>query len=460
MGGTHRWKKGWLSMKIIIIGAGEVGLHLAKRLLLEKHDLVMVDTDGERCSFVQEALDVSVVQGSGSSQSVLREAELASADMLIAASGVDEVNVIACMVANKLGVKRKIARVRNRDYYSESALLSARDLGVDLFIHPEDEVIEEIFWLLMRGAASEIFDFENGKVLIVGLKLDAACPYIDRPLKEIGHEEERKHFRVVAILRGDKTIIPVGDDLIHKNDQIFVCSKRESLPQVLVMTGKSEQKLERILILGGGRIGRGVAKKLEDRKLKATLVESNKEKSIRVAEELNKTMVVHADGLDVDTLVREGLMEMDAFVATTSDDENNIIACLLAKHLKVQKTIAIVNKTTYLPLMPIIGIDSTVNVRLATATAILRFMRRGEIISSAAFHGLEAEAIEVEIKTGGKVLGKPLRRLHLPEGILIAAIIRGKDVVIPYGDSTIQKEDKVIIFALPSAISMIEKWFN
>ena len=153
-------------------------------------------------------------------------------------------------------------------------------------------------------------------------------------------------------------------------------------------------------------------------------------------------------------------MEMDAFVATTSDDENNIIACPLAKHFKVQKTIAIVNKTTYLPLMPIIGIDSTVNVRLATATAILRFMRRGEIVSAAAFHGLEAEAIELEIKNGGKVLGKPLRRLHLPEGILIAAIVRGGDVLIPYGDTTIQREDKVIVFALPSAIPTLEKWFN
>jgi trk system potassium uptake protein TrkA len=171
-------------------------------------------------------------------------------------------------------------------------------------------------------------------------------------------------------------------------------------------------------------------------------------------------MVVHADGTDIDTLVQEGLMDMDAFVATTSDDEDNIISCLLAKHFKVQKAIALVNKTTYLPLMPIIGIDSTVNIRLATATAILRFMRRGEIISAAAFHGLEAEAIEIEIKNGGKVLEKPLRMLHLPDGILIAAIVRRNEVLIPYGDSTIEKGDKVILFSLPSAIPVLGKWFN
>jgi trk system potassium uptake protein len=447
-------------MKNVLVGAGEVGSHLAKRLLYENHDLVLIDTNPERCSLAQEALDVSILQGSGSSQSVLKQAGLESADMLIAASGVDEVNLIACMVADKLGVKRKVARVRNRDYYSEAAILSPKDLGVDLFIHPEDEVIEEIFWLLMRGAASEVFEFENGLILIVGLKLDADCPYINTPLKEIGHEEERRNFRVVAILRGDKTIIPVGEDYIYKNDQIFICTKKDSLPQVLKMTGKSDQKLEKILILGGGRVGQGVAKRLEEKRFKVTLVESNKEKSFRVAEELRKTMVVHADGTEIDVLVREGLMDMDAFVATTSDDEDNIISCLLAKHFKVKKAIALVNKTTYLPLMPIIGIDSTVNIRLATATAILRFMRRGEIVSAAAFHGLEAETVELEINRGGKVMGKPLRGLHLPEGILVAAIVRGKEVLIPYGDSTIQKGDKVIVFALPTAIPMLAKWFN
>ena len=447
-------------MKIVIIGAGEVGFHLAKRLLYEKHDLVLIDSDPDRCSFVQDVLDVSVILGNGSSQSILKEAGLASADMLIAASGSDEVNLIACMVASKLGVKRKIARVKNRDYYSDSSILSSRDLGVDLFIHPEDEVIEEIFWLLMRGAASEIFEFENGKILIVGLKLDANCPHLGKQLKEIGGEEEQKNFRIVAILRGDKTIIPVGEDYLNKNDQIFVCTKMESLPQVLLTTGKSDQRLDKILILGGGRIGQGVAKKLEEKKLKVTLIESDKEKSVRVAGELQKTMVVHADGTDIDVLAREGLMDMDAFVATTSDDENNIISCLLAKHFKIQKTIALVNKTTYLPLMSIIGIDSTVNVRLSTAMAILRFMRRGEIISVAAFHGLEAEAIELEIKSGGKVTGKPLRRLGLPEGMLVAAIIRGQEVLIPYGDSIIKQGDRVITFAIPKAIPILGKWFN
>jgi trk system potassium uptake protein TrkA len=250
-------------VKIVIIGAGEVGFYLAKRLSHEKHDLVIIDEDPEKCSNAEEALDVSVVRGNASNQSVLVEAGLKSADMLIAASGIDEVNILACMVASKMGVKRKIARVRNPDYYGASSILKPEDLGVDLFIHPEEEVIQEITRLLMRASASEVIEFENGKILMVGLKLDASCLNLDKPLKEIGSQEQRKNFRIVAVLKGEKTIIPTGNDSFSKNDQIFVVTRRESLPEVLALTGKIDQKLEKIMILGGGKIGRGLAERLD-----------------------------------------------------------------------------------------------------------------------------------------------------------------------------------------------------
>ncbi len=445
-------------MKIVIIGAGEVGFYLAKRLSQEKHDLVMIDEDLEKCAHAQEALDISVVHGSASSQSVLREARLESADMLIAASGIDEINILACMVASKMGVKRKIARVRNPDYYGGSSVLKPGDLGVDLFIHPEEEVIQEITRLLMRASASEVIEFENGKILMVGLKLDADCPNLDRPLKEIGSQEQRKNFRIVAVLKGEKTIIPTGNDSFSKNDQIFVVTRRESLPEVLTLTGKMDQKLEKIMILGGGKIGKGLAEKLEGN-IDVTLIESDRERSIKIASQLKRTAVFQADGTEIDALAREGLLHMDAFVAVTSDDETNIISCLLAKHLRVQKTIALVNKPTYLPLMPVIGIDSTVNIRISTASAILRFVRRGAILSVATFYGIDGEVIEFEIKTKNKTTGKPLMQLGLPEGALIAAIVRGDEVFVPYGSSRIEYGDKVIVFALQKAIPAVEKRF-
>ncbi|MBM4350913.1 MAG: Trk system potassium transporter TrkA [Deltaproteobacteria bacterium] len=446
-------------MKIVIVGAGEVGFHLAQRLSHEKHDLVIIDSDPEKCAHAQETLDVSVIQGNASSQSVLKEAGLESADMLIAASGVDEINLIACMVASKMGVKRKIARVRNPDYYEKWSILKPEDLGVDLFIHPEEEVIEEITRLLMRASASEVIEFENGKILVVGLKLDARCPNLNKPLKEVGSEEERRNVRVVAMLKGDKTIIPTGEDYFSKNDQLFVIAKKESLSHVLSLTGKTDQKLDRIMILGGGKIGRGLAEKLE-RQMEVTLVESNREKSVKIASQLKKTAVYQADGTEIDTLAREGLLNMDAFIAVTSDDENNILSCLLAKHLGIHKTIALVNKQTYLPLLPVIGVDSTVNVRLSTANAILRFIRRGTILSAATFHGIDAEAIEFEVMRSSRVIGKPLKDLGMPKGSLVAAVVRQGEVFIPYGKSVLEPGDKVIVFALPKAISAIEKRFS
>jgi len=446
-------------MKIVIIGAGEVGFFLAKRLSSEKHDLVIIDLDEERCAKAQEDLDLSVIHGDASSQSVLREAGLESADMLIAASATDEINILACMMASKLGVKRKIARVRNPDFYEKSSILKPEDLGVDLFIHPEEEVIAEITRLLMRAAASEVVEFENGKILMVALKLDANCPNLNKQLKDVGNEEQRKNFRVVAMLKGEKTVIPTGNDYFNKNDQVFVVTKRESLPEVLALTGKSEQKLDKVMILGGGKIGVGLAHKLE-KQIDVTLIESDREKSVKLAYELKKTEVFRADGTEIDALAREGILHMDAFIAVTSDDETNILSCLLAKHLKIQKTIALVNRVNYLPLMPVIGIDSTVNVRLSTANAILRLVRRGEILSVASFHGIEAEAFEFEVKKPIKIVGKPFKKLGLPEGSLIAAIVRGEEVFVPYGNSTIEAGDRVIIFALPEAIPSIEKRFS
>jgi trk system potassium uptake protein TrkA len=445
-------------MKIVIVGAGEVGFFLAKRLSSEKHDLVIIDVDEERCAKAQEGLDLSVIHGDASSQSVLKEAGLESADMLIAASATDEVNILACMMASKLGVKRKIARVRNPDYYGESSILKSGDLGVDLFIHPEEEVIQEITRLLMRASATEVIEFENGKILMVGLKLDANCPNLNKPLKEIGSQEQRKNFRIVAVLKGEKTIIPTGNDSFGRNDQIFVVTRRESLPQVLALTGKTDQKLEKIMILGGGKIGRRLASELE-KQIDVTLIESNREKSVKIASELKRAAVFQADGTEIDTLAREGILNMDAFVGVTSDDETNIISCLLAKHLKIQKTIALVNKPTYLPLMPVIGIDSTVNTRISTASAILRFIRRGSILSVATFHGIDGEVIEFEIKKTNRTTEKPLMQLGLPEGMLIAAIVRGEEVFVPYGTSKIEYGDKVIVFALPKAIPAVEKRF-
>lgn len=447
-------------MKIVIIGAGEVGLNLASRLSQEKHDLTVIDSDKEKCKKIEESFDIAVVHGNGSSQSVLKKAGIDTADMLIAATTVDEVNLLACMIASKLGVRRKIARVRNPEYYSPSSVLKMNDLGVDLIIHPEAEVAEEISRLLMRSIASEIVEFEDGRIILVGIKIDTDSPILNIQLKNLGTPEQRRKFRIVAISKGNKTVIPNGNEYINKNDHVFVVTKREDLDELLAMTGKSNKSLNNIMILGGGKIGRRLAEILEEKNVNVTLLESDREKSVQIASELKKSMVFNVDGTEIDLLAREGILNMDALVAVTSDDEANIISCLLAKHIGVKKVIALVNKLSYMPLMPVIGIDATVNVRLATANAILRFIRRGDILSVATFHGVDAEAIELKVSKEGKYTGKMLKNLKLPEGALVASIIRGEHIIIPYGDSVIEPGDRIIIFALPQAIFAIEDRFS
>lgn len=446
-------------MRIVIVGAGEVGYQIADKLSQEGHDIFVVEKDRDRCKKIEESLDVSVIHGDGSSQTTLLAAGIKSADMLIAATSIDEVNLLSCLIASKLGVKRKIARVRNPEYYHESSILKKEDLGVDLMINPEFEVAEEITRLVIRSVASEIIEFEDGKILMVGLKVDQDAPIINRQLKSLGTENQRKKFRVVAICKNNRTVIPRGDEYINKNDQVFVVTKKEGLDELLAMAGKKDSALKRVMILGGGRIGRKVAENLEKRDTKVILLESNREKSIEVAGILKKSTVINLDGTEIDALAREGIMNMDAVVATTSDDETNIITCLFAKHLGIKKTIALVNKTVYMPLMPVIGIDSTVNVRLSTANAILRFLRKGEVVSVATFHGIDAEAIEIKIGKGSKLVGRPLKNLKIPEGSLVAAIIKGEEVIVPYGDTVIEPGDRVIIFALPHAIRELEERF-
>jgi trk system potassium uptake protein TrkA len=447
-------------MRIVIVGAGEIGFYLAKRLSREKHDLTIIDPDPEKCAKAQETLDAAVIEGSGSSQKTLEAAELHKADMLIAASSDDSINVLACMIASRMGVKLKIARIRDPEYYAPTSLFKSHDLGIDLMIHPEDEVVEEIVRLLLRATATEIIEFEDGKILFVGAKLDQNCVHIGKKLKTIVTDDLRKKFRIVAILRGDRSIIPSGEDYLNKNDQIFAVTRSQDLTDLLSMTGKLDQKLEKVMVLGGGRIGLGVAKYLEERKLSVTLVESDKIKSRKAADQLNNTLVIHADGAEIDALAREGLLGSDALVAVTSDDETNIISSLFARHIGVPKTIALVNRVDYLSLMPVIGIDSTVNVRVVTSNSILRLVRRGGIISMSMFRGIDAEAIEYEAKPGSKLLNKSLKNMKLPDDALLAAIIRNEEVIIPYGEHSIEIGDRVIFFAMPQAIPYLENIFS
>lgn len=446
-------------MRIVIAGAGGIGFFLAKRLTFEKAHLTVIDDDAERCASVQSLIDVAVIQGSVTSREILKEAGVASADVFVAVTASDEVNILACLLASRMGARQRIARVRSTDYFEKDSLLKPQDVGVDMFIRPEREAVAKIVRLLMRSAASDIVEFEDGKLVLVGLKLDDSCPYLDAALKDIGTEDQRKLYRVVAILRDGRTLIPGGGDALRKNDEIFTIIRRERLRSFQKLMGKSDQKLDKIVILGGGLIGCTLAEQLESKGIHVILVEMDRAKSVEVANRLEKTTVIHVEGTVIETLESEGILDTDAFVAATADDETNIISCLLAKRHGIQKAIALVNRENYLSLMPAIGIDATVNERVSAANAILRFIRRGEIRMMASIGDIDAELIEFEVGAGSGLTGRPLSRLPLPAGSVIASIVRGDDVLVPSGETTLEPADRAIVFMLPKAAAAVKKLF-
>jgi len=448
-------------LRIIIIGGGEVGFHLAKIFSKEGHQIVMIEPDREKISRVEESLDIMAVQGSGSSVETLVEAGIKDAKLVIAVSAIDEVNIIACMLAEKFGVPQKIARVRNQEFTNPNAVLTPKQLGIDMIINPELETAHEIFWLIRRSAATDVIEFANGSIQLVGLRLDSKAKIISRQFKEVSLSLPELTFRTVAIFRNGRTIIPTGEDYFISGDQIFVVSKTESVPDLLELCGKTDDRIENIMILGGGKVGRLLAKELEkDKNMNIRLVETSRSKSQIIAEQLEHTLVIQGDGTDVDLLASEGIADMDAFVAVTDDEELNIITSLLTKHLGVRRTITMVSNADYLPLINSIGLDVAVDKGIITANAIARFIHRGEVVSVATLRGIDAEAIELVAQKGAKITKRTLRDTKFPDGAIVGAVTRDGEVFVPVGDSSIEANDKVVIFALPKAVANVEKMFE
>ena len=445
-------------MNIIIIGAGRVGLRVAKILTGEGHNVTMVEQNADACRHAMELLDALVLEGSGSQPDVLKEAGIDKCDMLIAVTAVDEVNIIACLIASKLGVPKKVARLSYSEYNNPDCPITKEDLGIDLIIHPEEETARELVWLIRRTTATDVIEFAEGRVQLIGLRLDRESPILNKSLEQMAAENPNIDYRIVAIVRSNNTIIPTGKDIVTKGDQLFFVVKTEVLPKLLDLTGNSESKLENLMILGGGKVGRLVAAELEsDKSLNVKLIESNRDKSHKIATSLIRTLIIVGDGTDLDLLAAEGIMEMDGYIAVTDDEESNIISCLMAKHMGVRRTLALVNRPDYLPIMPSIGLDAAVDKQMITANAILRFIRRGNVVSVSTLRGVEAEILEVEISTESKISGKSLRKVKIPRGAMIGMITRGDQVFVPKGDSEILPGDKLIVFSLPSAVSSVEK---
>jgi len=448
-------------MRVIVIGAGEVGFDVARMLASEQHDVVIVDRDAERARAVREKLDVMTVVGNGTAADVLEEAGIRKADMLVAVTAIDEVNIIACMLADRLGVGTTIARVRSDELTRTRSVLKTSDFGIDLVIHPEESAANEVVRLIRRASATDLLTFADGRIQLMGIRIDPDLPVIGKTLHELAVEHSNVRFRIMGIARGIRTILPGGNETLQKNDQIFILARPKYMTYLAGMMGKADKRMHHIMILGGTQVGGKVALQLgHEKNKKVKLVEPNRARAEQLADDLPGVLVIHGDATDIDLLVQEGLGEMDAFVAVTNDEESNLVTCLMAKHLGVLKTVALLSKGAYIPISQSIGLDAAVSKKLAVSREILRYMRGRHVLSVATIHGLDAEIIEIEAKPRSPVTRAPLKELTLPKGVLVGAVLHKGDIDVATGDTHIRPGDRVIIFTMPQVIGDVEKQFD
>jgi trk system potassium uptake protein TrkA len=446
-------------MRIVIAGMGDVGYHLAKQLSSEEHDIIAIDMDQQRLSHTDSMADILTINGSSTSISILKQAQVERADLFVAVTSFEEVNVTSSILAKKLGAKKTIARIANSEYLDEDVSINFAEIGVDFMIYPEELAAREMVNLILRSAATDVMDFEGGKLSVIGLRLDKDAPVVRKTIVEIAKEFETFDFRIVALHRNFRTIIPKGNDKFFANDQVFVIAKPEGNNVVMKLAGKEDVKFDNIMILGGSKIGRRIAQQLED-KMSIKLIEADEEKTIMLADNLKNTLVIRGDGRDIDLLAQEGIIDVDAFVAVTEDAETNIITCLMAKHLGVKKAIALVDKVDYIPLTQTIGLDSLINKKIIAANNISRFIRKSEVLALSTIEGIDAEILEYVAQQDSKVTKKPIKDLNFPKEAIIGGIVRGEESIIAVGDTKIQNGDKVVVFALPGGVKKTENFFK
>jgi trk system potassium uptake protein TrkA len=449
-------------LKIVIIGAGEIGYDLASILSKEKHDVIVLDRDKQALEKVTENLDVLCLEGNATSAKDLVEAGVKDADILIAVTSIDEVNMIASMMSNRLGAEMVIARVRSDELSRPNAPLKSTDLGIDVLIHPEQSAALEIVRLIKRASASDLVNLADGRMQMIGLRIGKESPLVGKSLVEYAEEFSELTFRVVAISRKGLTIIPSGSVRIQEYDQLFVMAKTDTIPKIIKTTGKPDVEIDRIMIAGGTAIGAMIARILcqEDKKWNIKLIEPDHDKAVELAEELKDVLVLNGNPTDPDLLATEGITDTDAFISVTEDEESNIISCLMAKHLEVQKTVALVSKSDYIPLSQTIGLDAAINKKSAASNEIHRHVRGGRVISVTALQGIKAEVIELQAAPKSDVVKKPIRKIRFPDGCVVGGILSNGSTDIATGQSQIKANDRVIIFCLPEAVDKVTSLFN
>ena len=448
-------------MKVVVLGAGEVGWHIAGRLAREKVEVTLVDRDQARLDQAAEAMDIQVINGQGADPETLTTAGLTEADLLVAVTGSDATNILACRLAQLLAPPetKRLARIRSSaffDFFDEKRFRS--ELGINFLINPSLEAVETIMDFIQFPGITDVIEVARGRLHLAGLKLPRGHPLLNRPLAKI-HAEDRPNVLLAAINRHHRLLVPRGDTVLKAGDLIYAAAAAEDADKVRAFFGLPKDPVRRVTIVGGGEVGYHLANRLtaDPRDFKVTLIEADQRRCEYLSQRLPKAMIIWGDGTDQELLLDENAGEADAFIAVSTDDEKNLISCLVAKRLGAGQTITRVNRSSYAPLVAAIGLGAMVSTRVAAARAVLKYLRRGRVISVAALISEDAEIIEFQVPGRSVLAGKKLMDVKFPEGALATALSRGDEVIIPRGGTVVEAGDILAVVVRPEAISAVEK---
>ncbi|OGQ85361.1 MAG: hypothetical protein A2289_01380 [Deltaproteobacteria bacterium RIFOXYA12_FULL_58_15] len=446
-------------MQIVIVGAGVVGTALAEQLSHEGHQVSVIDRDRHKVRELSEKLDVLGVHGNAAMPSVLRRAGIQEAQMVIAVTDVDEVNVIVGMMAMRLGVEHRIVRIRNSEYLDENCIISPQELGIEHVINPEPAIVDALVRMIEIPGSVDVATLAGGQVLMLGFDIEEDSPAAGKTTAELREVSDLDSFLFIDIMRGDEVIVPKGNDRILPGDNVHILVAEGTVPFLLPIIHRQRRQTARVILLGASRIGVELAKAMEGRVERMVLIEPDPGLAEEAASVLKKTTVLQGEGTDLEVLEEASIGTCDLFCAVSDNDQRNMLAALLARKHGAKKEAVLVHQPEFVPVLDSLGVEIVINPRLVTVSEALMHVRRGLVHSVTRLAGSRGEILEIEAQPGSRVVGAPLKALNFPKNALVGAIVRDDIMQIPTGDTIIQPGERVVVYALQEAIAAIEKLF-
>ena len=449
-----------MSLNIVIIGVGEVGFNLAKYLSKEDHAITVIDVNPKKCLRVQNSIDAKVIEGDGTSQRLLADIDMDNVDYILALTRIDEVNLVASQIASKMGAKHVICRLRNTEYIHNDAVVSPSDFNISYVTYPEMAAKNDIEHIIKKGSEDEVHEFKDGKINMIGFHLEGDSPLINRTVSEIELSNPYIRHKLVLIYRNGESFIPHSDTFYHKDDYIYIVAKTEDISEVQAMTGNPNYEINNIMILGCGKIGRLLAKSLEDR-YNVTIIEKNEDKAKEFSSKFKSTLMLSGDGLDVDFLESENIRDIDCFIAVSENEQTNLLSSMIVKDFGVKQVITHITTTNYYKVLKNMDLSIVISKNISAVNEILQYIRtEQENVRISRYEDLELEAVELRVNLNSSYITKGYKISDIPETVTLASIIRNDEIIIPSIKTQIFADDELLLFLKPNDIKKVELLFK